>query len=593
MSARSVFRLAEEAVANFGDAPALHQPIPGEKKHRVYTWREFRDEAADIACGLHKLGLRKGDIIAIQSETRAEFYIADFAVMGAGCISAAVYTSYPPNELVATLKASTARLVFVDTPKALKSLLAAGGSKLDVQWVLMTGAAEGALTMAELRKLGQAAQQEDTHLFHRISAEVKSTDFAILYLTSGATGEPKMGLTTHGALTSNVDMGPQVIDLGPQDFILAFLPSAHIAQRIGVELLGVRCGAPVWFSEGLSKLPHEMQSIRPTFFLAPPRVWERIYSSVCTEIRKRGGAMQRVFWGALGLSMKAAKLRAEGKSAPAWMQATLNLADKVVFTKLRARFGGRMRNPISGAAPLGKDLAHFYEAIGMPIREGFGLTEGGITTLNPSPPRPGSIGKMLPGVLAKLGEDGELCLGGPTIFSGYFNDPETTAQVLRDGWLHTGDLAEIDSEGYYYITGRKKDMIVSSNGKKIYPSRIENLLKMEPIFNQMILVGDKRPYISALFTLNQQTAETIAGRGRSLQELVSAEPIVTEVKKAVTKVNKQLAPFEQVRKYRILSRDFSIEQGELTATMKVRRAKVLENFHSVVSELYIGKDDSD
>jgi long-chain acyl-CoA synthetase len=600
MSPRNVFTLLEESASQWGDAPALHQPVPGDarQKHTVYTWKQFRDIAREIAAGLHRLGIRRGDILALDSETRAEFYFADFAIMATGATAAALYTSYPPAEHVKTLQACDAKLVFVDTPKTYKALMSAGASELPVQWILLTGESDGAMPLAELRALGRDAMAEDSKYFEKFHSQVQRDDYAILYLTSGATGEPKMGLVRHGALVDNVDMGPQVVDLSPSDVILAFLPCAHIAQRIGIELLGVRCGVPAWFSEGLSRLPHEMQSIRPTFFLAPPRVWERIYSSVCTEIKKRGPAMQRIFWGALGLGLRAAKLRREGKPVPGWMKRTLALADKVVFTKLRARFGGRMRLPVSGAAPLGKDLAQFYEAIGMPLIEGYGLTEGGITTLNPvRDPKPGSIGKMLPGVLHKFTEDGELCIGGPTIFSGYYKDPETTAQVLRDGWLHTGDLGEVDAEGFFYITGRKKEMIVSSNGKKVYPSRIESLLKMEPILNQMILVGDKRPYVSALFTINAAAAESLKGmesrKGRPMHELVTAEPVQAEVKRAVQKANKQLAPFEQIRKFRILDREFSIEHGELTATMKVRRGKVMENFQRVIGELYAGKEEMD
>lgn len=600
MSQRNVFSLLEETASRMGDAPALHQPTTGDarQKHAVYTWSQFRDIAREIAAGLHRLGLRRGDIVALDSETRAEFYFADFGIMATGATAAALYTSYPPAEHVKTLQACDAKLVFVDTPKTYSALMNAGASELPIQWILLTGETEGAMTLRELRALGRDAMSEDAKYFEKFHRQVDPDDYAILYLTSGATGEPKMGMVRHRALVENVDMGPKVVDLGPEDVILAFLPCAHIAQRIGIELLGVRCGVPAWFSEGLSRLPHEMQSIRPTFFLAPPRVWERIYSSVCTEIRKRGPAMQRIFWGALGLGLRAAKLRREGKSVPAWIRTSLRLCDSVVFTKLRARFGGRMRLPVSGAAPLGKDLAQFYEAIGMPLIEGYGLTEGGITTLNPTTdPKPGSIGRMLPGVQYRFTEDGELCIGGPTLFSGYYKDPETTAQVLREGWLHTGDLGEMDAEGFFYITGRKKEMIVSSNGKKVFPSRIENLLKMEPILNQMILIGDKRPYVSALFTINVAAAESLKGmesnKGRPMHELVTAAPVQAEVKRAVQKANKQLASFEQIRKFRILDREFSIEHGELTATMKVRRGKVLENFQHLIGDLYVGREESE
>ena len=256
----------------------------------------------------------------------------------------------------------------------------------------------------------------------------------------------------------------------------------------------------------------------------------------------------------------------------------LKIADRLVFSKIRERLGGRIRIAASGAAPLGKDLARFYAAIGMPLIEGYGLTEGGVVCLNPiDRPKSGSIGKKLPGVELRLAEDGELLVKSPALFSGYYNDPEATKSVLRDGWLHTGDIAEIDPDGYVYITGRKKELIVSSNGKKIYPARIEMLFKTEPIINQVVLIGDRLPYVTALVTINAAEVAT------------SAE---AEVKKAVARVNRKLAPFEQIRKFRILERDFSIETGELTPTMKVRRNRVLENHRDLVSELYMGKEES-
>jgi long-chain acyl-CoA synthetase len=294
-----------------------------------------------------------------------------------------------------------------------------------------------------------------------------------------------------------------VLPLSPDDITVAFLPSAHIAQRVVVELLPIREGGCIWFSEGLAKLPHELRSIRPTFFLAPPRVWERIYTTVSAEIKKRPAAVRRLFYTAIGLGSEASRRRQEGKEVPRWMRTSLRVFDRIVFSKIRERLGGRMRLAASGAAPLGKDLAEFYGAIGMPLIEGYGLTEGGVAALNPlDRPKAGSIGKLLPGFEAKIEEDGELLLRGGSLFSGYYKDPHATAAVLRDGWLATGDIAECDVDGYYYITGRKKDLIVSSNGKKIYPARIEGMLKKEPVINQVLLIGDRMPYVTALFTVN-------------------------------------------------------------------------------------------
>ena len=387
-----------------------------------------------------------------------------------------------------------------------------------------------------------------------------------------------MGLVSHAALTSNIDMGPLVLPLTHEDSTIAFLPSAHIAQRVVIEFLPIRLGVPVWFSESLAKLPHEMKTIRPTFLLAPPRVWERIFTSVHAEIKKRSAAARKMFHGAVGLGAQVSRLREEGKPVPKTMLVSLKIADWLVFSKIRTRLGGRIRIAASGAAPLGKDLARFYAAIGMPLIEGYGLTEGGVVCFNPHDrPKSGSIGKHLPGVELRLAEDGELLVKSPALFSGYFNDPEATDAVLRDGWLYTGDIAEFDADGYVYITGRKKELIVSSNGKKIYPARIEMLFKTEPIINQVVLVGDRLPYVTALVTINAGEVAT------------SAE---AEVKKAVARVNRKLAPFEQIRKFRIIEGDFSIETGELTPTMKVRRNRVLENHREVVSQLYMGKEES-
>jgi long-chain acyl-CoA synthetase len=462
---------------------------------------------------------------------------------------------------------------------------------------LLTGEAEGAITLDQLRAKGREAITTDPDLPARLRREVAPSDNAILYLTSGATGEPKMAMVTHQAIVANLDMGPHVLPMSPSDRTVAWLPSAHIAQRIVIELLPIPSGMPVWFAESLLKLPQDIKSVRPTIFLAPPRMWERVYTTICTDIRKRSAASRNIFYASLGLGLEASKYRQRGKVAPKWMTIPLKLADKLVFSKIRARFGGALKIAISGAAPLGKELAAFYDAIGMPLCEGYGLTEGGVAAFNPIVnPKVGSIGKPLPGYEVRIAEDGELLLKSPCLFSYYYDDPKTTAEVLRDGWLHTGDIGHVDDKGFLFITGRKKELIVSSTGKKIYPGRVENLFKLEPLVNQILLVGDRLPYLTALFTVNTQVAETLKGmdslKGRPAPELVSAEPVAQELRKAVKRVNKQLAPFEQIRKYRILDRELSIENGELTATMKVRRARVLENFKQDIEELYAGKEDN-
>ena len=581
MSARTVYSLLEKTGSTYGDAPALQQPIGGGK-YKSWTWREFRDVVQWTAVGLRAIGATKGSMIALQSDTRAEFYLADLGVMAVGAISAALYTSVPFADQARAIQFCECKVALVENPKAYRGLTKAlGEAARSIQWILMTGTAEEAgvppdavMTFAQLWDAGRRKLEEDPAAFERLQTEYDERDVAILYMTSGATGEPKMGLVSHRALVTNLDMVPAVLPLTPADCTIAFLPSAHMAQRVVGELLPLYFGSTVWFSEGLSKLPHEIRSVRPTFFLSPPRLWERIYASIIAEIKKRPAMIQKLFHLGLGLGTKAARYRREGKSVPVGIRAPLALVDKIMFTKIRERLGGRLHAPVSGSAPLSKELAEFYEAVGMPLMEGYGLTEGGVVSVNPpGRVKPGSIGPLLPGVEVRIAEDGELMIHGSIVFDGYYKDPEATASVLRDGWLATGDIASCDNEGYYYITGRKKEVIVASNGKKIYPARIEGLFKREPLISHVLLIGDKLPFITALITVTGEVDAAAAAVARAVKE-----------------VNQQLPSFEQIRKFKILERDFSIENGELTPTMKLRKSRIIENHRALVHELYAGRE---
>ncbi|MDQ2711588.1 MAG: long-chain fatty acid--CoA ligase [Acidobacteriota bacterium] len=600
MPSRTVFAVLEETARQYGDAIALHQPIGGkERGYRTYSWNEWLCASREIALGLRSLGLRKGEIVCVLCETRVEFYLVDLGIMGSGAVSAALYTAYPMPDLAKNIKAAQPRFLFVEdapTAAALKVAAEAQGVAWPPQVIVMTGEAEGGLTLESLRQRGQEVLQRDAEAFAKLAADISVDDPAILYLTSGATGEPKMGLTSHGAIVANIDMGPEVMPIGPADSTLVFLPSAHIAQRIVLELVPMRMGTPVWFSESLARLPNELKTIRPTVFLAPPRVWERMYATILTELKKRPAVARKIFHGALGLGLEATKYRQAGKALPGWLSKSLKIADRLVFSKIREKLGGRIRIAASGAAPLGKDLAEFYAAIGMPLVEGYGLTEAGVLCFNPlERPKAGSIGKLLPGVEARLAEDGELQVRTPCLFEGYYQDEAATSSVMtEDGWFSTGDIAEIDSDGYWYITGRKKELIVSSNGKKIYPARIENLFKVEPIVNQILLIGDKKPYVTAILTVNATQVQGLkADQAKSAGHRdEGAEPVTKAVQAAVSRVNKQLAEFERIRRFKVLDRDFSIEQGELTPTMKIRRNRVLENHRELVSQLYLGREES-
>jgi long-chain acyl-CoA synthetase len=569
MQADTIPQLLRLAAHEHGSRLALRQP--SGKEVRTWTWSEYLDAAEEIAGGLRAFGIGEGDHVAICSETRAEFYLADQGILMNGSVAAALYPSYPPEELKATIARADAKALFVEDPKMLAKLKDAPVAHI----ILLTGEAEGAVSLAELRRHGRHA------------AEVEPSANAILYLTSGATGEPKMVMVTHDALVRNIRMGPAVLPLSVDDITVAFLPAAHIAQRVVVELLPILSATPVSFAESLSKLPGEIKSVRPTFFLAPPRMWERVYTSIRTEILKKPPLAQKAFFAALALGLGAAKYKRRGKRVPWRISLPLSIAHKVIFSKIRERFGGRLRVAASGAAPLSADLAEFYEAVGMPLIEGYGLTEGGVAALNPlDAPRPGSIGKALPGVEFRLSDEGELLIRSPGLSSGYYKDPAATEEVLRDGWLYTGDIGTIDADGFIYITGRKKELIVSSNGKKIFPGRVETFFKFEPLINQLVLAGDRLPHLVALFTIHTPIAEAIPGAQDAGVPLHESPAVIREVQSIVSRVNKRLAPFEQVKRFCVLPREFSIEFGEVTATMKVRRKQVLENFKTELDALY-------
>jgi long-chain acyl-CoA synthetase len=589
MPARTVFTTLEDTTRQYGDAVALYQPSGGKagRAYRTYSWNEWLQTSTEIALGLRSLGLRKGEIACILSETRAELYLSDVGIMAAGGVAAALYTAYPMPDLLRNIESIAPRFLFVENAESLMELAALAEARpvtLPEHIVVMTGGQAGHTTLDELQHAGRQLQERDPSALSRMKEELSSSDAAILYLTSGATGEPKMGLTSHAAILANVDMAPLVLPVGPQDSTVVFLPSAHIAQRIVLEMVPLRMGMPVWFSESLTRLPSELKSIRPTVFLAPPRVWERMYATITSEVKKRPPVLRKLFHGALGLGLEVARYRQEGKPAPKWMVRALKAANKLVFSKIRQRLGGRLRIAASGAAPLGKELAEFFAAVGMPLIEGYGLTEAGVLSFNPlDRPKPGSIGKALPGVEMRIAEDGELQVRSPCVFMGYYRDEAATSSVLsEDGWFSTGDIGEVDEDGYWFITGRKKELIVSSSGKKIYPARIEGLFKMEPVVSQVVLIGDKRPYMTAILTVNAANMRT--------DQSAEKEKAVKDV---VTRVNKQLADFERIRRFRVLDREFAIERGELTPTMKIRRAQVLENHKDLVSELYLGREESE
>lgn len=571
------------------DEPALHQPR-GSRTQRTYetfTWRHYHEAVNEIAAGLLDLGVGKGDIVVLDSDSHAEFYIFDLAVMACGAASAALYPTSPPKEKLKLIERCRAKaLICQDAISAARLASAKTGIR-----ALMRGEAPGAESMQSLRQRGQELLSRDPDAVDRAQAAIRPEDDAIIYLTSGATGEPKIVVSSHGAVVANVLGALSMIDVGPGDSGFAFLPSAHIAQRLVAEIAAIAAGVPVWFADSLNTVAEEIQQVAPTAMVAPPQVWDRVRRRIHEAVERESPTKQRIFHAAVRAGMRRSRLSQAGERVPLWLHGACAVYDRLVFSKLRDRVGGKLRLAISGAAPLAEDLAHFWAALGIRLTEGYGLTEAGVLTFNtPGGERFGSVGQPLPGVELKLEEDGELLVRGPYAFSRYLDDEETTSAVLRDRWLYTGDVASIDAHGFVTITGRKKEIIVSSSGKNIFPAAIEELFRADPLIANAFLVGDSQPHLCALLTLHPTVARSLPGmeehQSASNQNLHELEPVRKELERIVRKVNRHLSTAERVHKFRALPRDFSIEKGEVTPTLKLRRKVILEHFRDEIAELY-------
>jgi long-chain acyl-CoA synthetase len=341
---RTTFSLLDEAAEQWGNLPALHQP-KGGGRYETCTYAEFRRRSMEIACGLRTLGVGKGDIVAIHSETTADFFVVDFGVMGNGSVSAALYTSYRPEERAATLAKCAPKATFVENPDDLRALREGGAGKLNTRWILMSGRESGIATTDDIRQAGRDALKKDRYFFENLREDLEPPDLAILYLTSGATGEPKMGLVSHSAILANADMGPVVLKMDNNDRILDFLPSAHITQRVVGEFVPIRMGVQIWFSESLARLPGEMRKVRPTLFVAPPRLYERIHHSIAAEVHKKPALARGLYFMAVGLGADATRRRQAGEAIPAARKAMLALFRRLVYRKildrLAAVFGWR------------------------------------------------------------------------------------------------------------------------------------------------------------------------------------------------------------------------------------------------------------
>jgi len=573
------------------------------KAMRDGSWRdisseEFRRAVEELSMGLRALGVEKGDRVALLSENRPEWAYADLASLCAGAVDVPIYPNLPAAQVLYVLNDSQAKVALVSTPAQARKLAEVRAKAPHLRHVIRFDepALEGTASLAEVRAKGASALAADREAVKRRAAEVQPDDLATLIYTSGTTGDPKGVMLVHSNIVSNMHACLSAFgDFGPGDTALSFLPLCHIFERMGGHYLMLQQGVTIAYAESVDRVPANMVEVRPTLMLSVPRLYEKMYARVREKVAGDSALRQKIFRWALGVGRRAFQARLAGQPLGAGLKLQHALADRLAFAKIRARTGGRVRLFVSGGAPLAREIAEFFGAVGLTILEGYGLTETSpvIAVNMPGAIKPGTVGRPVKGVEVKIGEDGEILTRGPHVMKGYFNKPEATAEAIdAEGWFHTGDVGHLDEDGFLVITDRKKDIIVTSGGKKVAPQPIENVLKTNPLIAEIVMIGNKRNFPSALVVPNFDALEKWAREhgvsAASHAELVADPRVVELYDRTITELTGHLAQFERIKKVALLPHEFTLEAGELTPTLKVKRRVVEQKYKDVIDRLYEG-----
>lgn len=555
---------------------------------RFVEWsnKQLADEILAVAKGLRAKGIGPGDRVAIYSATRLEWTILDFAIWTAGGTTVPIYETSSAEQVQWIVSDSGAKAIMVETPELKATYDEVAGDLPGCEYAPVID--EGAIE--ELKQAGEGISDED---MRAVADAVTGEDLATIVYTSGTTGRPKGCLITHG----NFVWDATQVEAGAKEFFtegektLLFLPLAHIFARI-IQTACIRAGVTLGYaSDGVNNLVDDLQVFQPTFLLAVPRVFEKVFNGA--QQKAHGDGKGKIFDKAADVAVEYSKAQAAG-SIPLGIKIQHAIFDKLVYSKLRAAVGGRVRYAVSGGAALGERLGHFFNGVGILILEGYGLTEttAGATINRPDAYKIGTVGKPVPGASVQIAADGEIMIKGGNIFQGYYNNDEATSEVLTDdGWFHTGDIGSLDGEGYLRITGRKKELIVTAGGKNVAPAVLEDRIRGHFLVSQSMVVGDNQPFISALITIDpeafEQWAEDNGKGGRKVADLVDDPDLNAEIQKAVDDANKAVSKAESIRTFRILPEDFEVGI-ELSQKMSVKRHVVSEKYGDVIDDIYSG-----
>ncbi|OGP87389.1 MAG: hypothetical protein A2Y95_04965 [Deltaproteobacteria bacterium RBG_13_65_10] len=603
MKEETIVHIFERRVRELSDRTALRKKEDGT--WRDISWREYGDTVRRFAKGLIRLGfdmpehpgapeLRQS--LALLGFNRPEWLIADLAALAAGGITAPIYTTNTPEQCEYIINHSESSIVAVENQLQLGKILKRIDSMPQVKKIVVMDnhADEGGdivMTFRDVLALGDAPGL-DAELDRRI-AQVKPGQLATLVYTSGTTGPPKAVMLSHHNITWTTESLLKVIQVDENDILLSYLPLSHIAEHMLSVFGSVSNAYAVAFAESIEKVPENLKEIQPTLFFAVPRIWEKFYSAIMQQVKGSPALRQRIFQWARSVGQRTWQRKMDNKPIPRGLDLQFGIARALVYKKLRGALGlGRGKYLICGAAPIAREILEFFFSLDMPIQEVYGQSEdSGPTSFNAADAiRLGSVGKPIPGVEVRLAEDGEICVKGGNVYMGYLKAKAATDEILIDGWLHSGDVGRVDEDGFLYITDRKKDLLITAGGKNVGPQNIEGQLKTIPYVSQACVIGDRRKFLSALITLDQQVIEKWAKENgityASLAELVSHPKVRTLIQEHVDEKNRELAQYEQIKKFTILAGDFSIDGGELTPTLKMKRKVVNEKYKDVIDALY-------
>jgi long-chain acyl-CoA synthetase len=561
------------------------------------SYRELRDRVQALSVGLHELGVERGDRLAILAENSPEWAITDYACLACGCADVPIYPTLPANQAAYILRDSGAVAVCVSNAGQLEKILAVRAELPALRHVIAFDpalAGNGVLSLESVMATGRTALSKYPN-WRTDALRTEPDDLATLIYTSGTTGDPKGVMLTHGNITSNVVSALSVIHIDETFECLSFLPLSHIFERMVGHYALMWAGTIINYAQGIDTVPADMIEVRPLVMASVPRLYEKIYAKVLEGVMAGPPLRQKIFFWAKRTAERWADLHIAKKPIPGGLAFQKRLADKLVFSKLQARTGGRVRLFASGGAPLSADIARFFYAAGLPVLEGYGLTETSpIISVNTFENiRLGTVGKPIPGVEVRIAADGEILTRGPHVMKGYYNKPEATAEAIDpDGWFHTGDIGLVDQDGFLKITDRKKDIIVTAGGKNIAPQPIENRVKANPFILNAVMLGDKRKFPVMLVVPNYDKVRqwlTATGMpGGTDAELAARHGVERKVDEEVKGLLKDLAQFEVPKKILLLTEDFTIESGELTPTLKVKRRVVEQRYKDRIDALYAG-----